>query len=163
MISKHAIVDNRAKAGEGCSIWHWVHIREESKIGDNVTIGANAYIDHHVEIGSNSKIGNGALIYYPAKLGEGVFIGPQAMLINDKHPRAIDEEGNKLGVDDWEALGVIIEKGASIGAGAIILPGIRVGAYSMIGAGTVVSKDVPAYTTVVGATQRTIGVECNHE
>ena len=156
MISEHAIIEPGASIGTGCNIWHWVHIREGVVIGEDVNIGANVYVDHDVMVGDYCKIGNGSLLYWPAQIGSGVFIGPQVMLINDKHPRAVDKLGRKLGPDDWKAEGVILEDYCNIGAGAIILPGIRIGKGAVIGSGTVVSKDVAPYTTVIGATQRSL-------
>lgn len=150
LISEHSIVECGARIGEGCSIWHFTHIRSTAAIGSNTTIGSHCYIDSDVTIGSNCKIQSGCLIYHPAIIGDGVFVGPGVRILNDKNPRAVDELGNKLSDSDWVCQGVIIEDMASIGAGSVIMPGIRIGRGAVIGAGSVVTKDVARGCTAYG-------------
>jgi acetyltransferase-like isoleucine patch superfamily enzyme len=150
MISQHAIVEPGAKLGNGVEIWHFTHIREGVEIGDDTNVGSHCYIDAGVRIGARCKIQSGCLIYRPAVIGNGVFIGPGVRIINDKNPRAVDDHGNKLTYADLVHEGVTIEDEASIGTGAILMPGIRIGRRARIGAGSVVTKDVYPRTLVFG-------------
>lgn len=149
-ISTSAHVERGAKIGDGSKVWDHTHIRENAIVGNNCTLGENVYVGPGVLIGENSKIQNGALIYEPAKLGKGVFLGPRVILTNDKYPRAINPNGALKTEPDWEAVGVEIGDGASVGAGAICIAPLSIGNWSMIAAGSVVITDVPAYALVVG-------------
>jgi UDP-2-acetamido-3-amino-2,3-dideoxy-glucuronate N-acetyltransferase len=149
-ISKLAIVELGAVIGKGSAIWEFSKVRSGAVIGENVTIGMGVYIGPGVKIGSNCKIQNGAMIYEPALIGNGVFIGPGVILTNDKHPRAIGADGHKLGFDDWTQVGVVIEDGASLGAGAVCVAPINIGKDSFIAAGAVVTKNVPTGETWIG-------------
>jgi acetyltransferase-like isoleucine patch superfamily enzyme len=144
VVSPMAIVEPGVEIGEGSSIWEFTKIRSGAFIGENVTVGMNVYIGPGVAIGANCKIQNGAMIYDPATIGDGVFIGPGVILTNDKHPRAVGLSGEKLGVNDWTQVGVVIEDQASIGAGAICVAPVTIGKGAMVAAGAVVTKDVPA-------------------
>lgn len=150
MISSYAIVECHENIGSNSSVWHFTHIRSSAKVGNDTTIGSHCYVDKEVIIGDKCKIQNGCNIYHPAKIGNCVFIGPGAMLINDKHPKATKENGDRLTDDDWLCQGVVIEDFANIGAGVIIMPGVKIGHHSTIGAGSVVTKDVPSNTTYMG-------------
>ena len=161
MIHPSADVSPQAQIGEGTRIWHQAQVREGVKIGENCTIGKNVYIDFGVEIGENVKIQNNGLIYHGAKLETGVFIGPQACLANDRYPRAITPEGQLKGTDDWDVGPVLIRYGASIGAGALVLPDVIVGHFAMVAAGAVVTADVPDHGLVVGIPSRMVGYACS--
>jgi acetyltransferase-like isoleucine patch superfamily enzyme len=137
--------------GPGVQIWHHAQIREGARIGPNCIIGKGVYIDAGVMIGANCKIQNYALVYGGATLGDGVFIGPSAILTNDRYPRAITPDGELKRAYDWEHGAIEIEEGASIGAGAVIVTGIRIGRFAMIGAGSVVTRDVPAHALTIGS------------
>jgi len=150
MISTNTIIDDGAKIGINTSVWHFTHIRSTAVIGDNSTIGSHCYIDSDVSIGTDCKVQSGCLIYHPAKIGNGVFIGPGVRIINDKNPRAVGENGEKLTDEDWLCEGVTIEDRASIGTGSIIMPGVTVGKGAMVGAGSIVTSDVPAGEVVYG-------------
>jgi UDP-2-acetamido-3-amino-2,3-dideoxy-glucuronate N-acetyltransferase len=150
-IDEHAIVSPTAK------IWHLAQIRENASIGNNVVVGRGAYIGSGVKVGENSKIQNHALVYEPAILGRGVFIGPSVVLTNDKNPRAVSPEGNLKSPHDWSPVGVIIGDGASIGAHSVCIAPIRIGEWAMVAAGSVVTRDVPAYALVAGNPARQIG------
>lgn len=145
-----AEVSPRAKIGDGTKIWNEVQVREGAQIGKNCVIGKNVYIDFDVKIGNNVKIQTNASIFHGITLEDGVFIGPHVCFTNDKIPRAINEDGSLKGGEDWEVSKTLVKKGASIGANATILPDIIIGEYSMVGAGSVVTKDVPDFTLVVG-------------
>lgn len=155
-----ASVDSRADLGDGVRVWHEAQIREGASIGPGCIIGKGAYVDLGVHVGANCKIQNYALVYHGSWLGEGVFIGPAAILTNDPRPRAITPDGALKSADDWECGQIVIEDGASIGAGAIVLPGVRIGRFALIGAGAVVTRDVPPHALVAGNPARRVGWVC---
>ncbi len=156
-IAPSADVSPDARIGDGCKVWHGAQIREGAVVGSGCIIGRGAYVDAGIEVGANSKIQNYALIYAPALLEEGVFIGPAAVLTNDMFPRSINPDGSLKSGSDWEANGVTVRRGAAIGARAVVLPGVEIGAWSMIGAGATVTRDVARYALVVGTPARRIG------
>jgi UDP-2-acetamido-3-amino-2,3-dideoxy-glucuronate N-acetyltransferase len=143
-VSKDAIL------GENVKVWHQAQIREQAVLGANCIVGKNAYIDHHVSVGANTKIQNNASVFHGTTLEEGVFVGPFVCFANDHFPRAINPDGTLKKVDDWTVSKTLIKKGAAIGAHATILPGVTIGEWAMVGAGSVVTKDVPAYALVYG-------------
>lgn len=157
MIHETADVEPTADLGSGVHVWHHAHIRDDAVIGDNTVIGAGAYIGVGVHLGSNCKIQNGAQIYEPAWLANGVFVGPQAVLTNDRFPRAITPGGTLKSKDDWNAVGVAVHHGATIGAHATIIAPVTIGAWAMVGAGSVVTKDVPSYALMVGTPAIQVG------
>lgn len=138
-------------------MWHLAQVREGARIGADCNIGRGAYIGPEVVLGDGCKIQNYALVYEPARLADGVFIGPAAVLTNDEFPRAITPEGTPKSADDWEAVGVTIGQGASIGARAVCIAPVTVGAWALVAAGAVVTKDVPEHALVVGVPARRIG------
>lgn len=135
------------------TIWSTL-VSPEADIGEDCTIGVGAWIDAGVVIGPRCKIQNNALIYRGAVLEEGVFIGPGAIITNDRWPRAIGFDNELIGPDDWTLAETTIAMGASIGAGAIVIGGVRIGAYAMVGAGSVVTHDVAPFATVKGVPAR---------
>jgi acetyltransferase-like isoleucine patch superfamily enzyme len=137
-----ANVDKRCKIGLGTKIWINAQIRENAVIGNNCIISKDTYIDHGVNIGSNTKIQNGVSIYNGVTIEDDVFIGPNATFTNDKIPRAFSPS--------WKIIPTIIKRGASIGANATIICGVTIGEYSMVAAGSVVTKDVEPYSLVMG-------------
>jgi len=152
-----ADVSADARIGAGTSIWHLAQVRENAQLGRNCVIGRGAYIGAGVTMGDNCKVQNYALVYEPARLAEGVFIGPAVVLTNDTYPRAITPDGALKSADDWEPVGVTIERGASIGARATCVAPVTIGAWSTVAAGAVVVKDVPAFALVAGVPARRIG------
>ena len=159
-IHPSASVDDRAMLGADVRVWHEAQIREDVSIGAGCIIGKGAYIDLGVQIGANCKIQNYALLYHGCSLGDGVFVGPAAILTNDPRPRAITHDGALKGAADWECGQIVIEDGASIGAGAIVLPGIHIGRFALVGAGSVVTRDVPPHALVAGNPARRVGWVC---
>lgn len=143
-----AIVDDRALIGDGVSIWHWTAVREFAQIGEGCTIGQGVYIDHGVLLGRGCKVQNGVSVYHGVTLADDVFVGPRATFTNDRFPRA-DCGG-------WEVVPTTVERGASIGANATIICGLTIGERSMVAAGAVVTRDVPAYGLVIGNPARLV-------
>ena len=156
-ISKLATVSDGAILGEGVTVWDFSKIRENSIIGDHTLIGDYVYIDVNVSIGKNCKIQNSALLFDPCSLHDGVFIGPGVILTNDHNPRAISSAGSKKASTDWDKVGVEVFTGASIGAGTVCIAPVKIGAWAMIGAGSVVTKDVPNFALVLGNPARQVG------
>ena len=130
---------------------------KDSKVDENVVVGRNVYIGTGVQIGSNCKIQNNALIYEPAILGEGVFIGPSVILTNDTYPRAVNSDGAQKGSSDWNIVGVKVNKGASIGAGAICIAPLEIGEWALVAAGSTVTKNVPSFALFAGIPAKRIG------
>ena len=141
-IHPSAIIDDKAKIGEGSMIWVNVQIRENTKIGKKCILSKDVYIDCNVSIGDNCKIQNSVSIYDGVTLESEVFVGPNACFTNDKLPRAFNK--------DWKISKTLVKTGASLGANSTIICGNTIGEYSMVAAGSVVTKDVPPYTLVAG-------------
>ncbi|GAA4436353.1 acyltransferase [Actinokineospora soli] len=152
-----ADVAETAKLGEGTKVWHLAQVRENAEVGANCIVGRGAYIGPGVQVGDNCKLQNHALVYEPARLAAGVFIGPAAVLTNDTYPRAVNPDGSLKSASDWEAVGVTIDEGAAIGARAVCIAPVRIGAWATVAAGAVVTKDVPAHALVAGVPARRIG------
>lgn len=152
-----ADVDDRADIGDGSSVWHLAQIREAARLGAGCVIGRGAYIGSGVRLGDNCKVQNYALIYEPARLGHGVFIGPAVVLTNDTYPRAVNPDGSAKSASDWDAVGVTIDDGAAVGARSVCVAPVHIGAWSLVAAGSVVTKDVPDHALVAGVPARQIG------
>ena len=146
-----------AEIGEGSSIWHLAQVREQARLGRNCIVGRGAYIGTGVVMGDNCKVQNYALVYEPAVLGDGVFIGPAVVLTNDTYPRAINADGSLKSSRDWDAVGVTIGRGASIGARATCVAPVSIGQWATVAAGAVVVKDVRDYALVAGVPARQLG------
>lgn len=152
-----ADVSPDAQIGDGSSVWHLAQVREGAVLGQGCVIGRGAYVGTGVQLGDHCKVQNYALVYEPARLGHGVFIGPAVVLTNDTFPRAVNPDGSLKSADDWEAVGVTIGDGASIGARAVCIAPVTIGEWATVAAGAVVTKDVPAHALVAGVPARRIG------
>lgn len=139
----HSLSDVKSTSiGKGTNIWQFVVVLQGAVIGENCNICANTLIENDVVIGNNVTVKSGVYIWDGVELEDNVFIGPCVTFTNDKIPRS------KIYPDKF--LKIKVQKGASIGANATILPGVTIGEMAMVGAGSVVTKDVPAYAVVVG-------------
>ena len=142
-------VDSLAVVGKDCHIWHYAVVLRDVKLGDNVSIGSHAEIGRGSVIGQGSRIGYNVFLPPNSRIGMNVFIGPGTTFCDDKYPR--------VGNVKYDALPPVIEDMASIGAGCTILPGVHIGYGAMIGAGSTITKDVPARTVVHGERAREVG------
>lgn len=156
-IAPSADVSDEATIGEGSSVWHLAQVREQAVLGEGCIVGRGAYIGTGVRLGDHCKIQNYALVYEPAELADGVFVGPAAVLTNDQYPRAINPDGSLKDASDWEAVGVTVGRGASIGARAVCIAPVSIGAWATVAAGAVVSRDVPPHAIVRGVPARQVG------
>ena len=147
-IHPSATIDSGAKIGDGSMVWVNVQIREGAKIGKNCVLSKDVYVDCNVKIGDECKIQNSVSIYDGVTIESEVFVGPNATFTNDKVPRAFNA--------DWEITKTLVQQGASLGANCTIVCGIVIGEYSMIAAGSVVTKNVPPYTLVAGNPARVV-------
>ena len=157
MIEPSADVAPSAQVASSARVWHLAQVREEARIGEETIVGRGAYIGEGVVVGPRCKIQNYALVYEPASLAEGVFVGPAAVFTNDHCPRAINADGTLKDASDWEAVGVTVERGAAIGARAVCVAPVRIGAWASVGAGAVVTRDVAPYALVIGVPARRVG------
>ena len=154
---KTAEIEKGALIGDGTKVWHGAHIRTNAQLGENCVVGKSVFIDTGVKIGNNVKIQNFATLYLGLTVEDGVYIGPCVAFTNDKMPRAINIDGSLKSAKDWNLLETKVGEGASIGANSTILPGISIGKWAMVGAGAVVTKNVPDFAVVVGNPARVVG------
>jgi UDP-2-acetamido-3-amino-2,3-dideoxy-glucuronate N-acetyltransferase len=145
-----AVIDAGATIGEGTKIWHFCHIMPAAVIGSNCNIGQNVFIDNHAQLGNGVKIQNNVSVYNGVVLEDDVFIGPSAVFTNVINPRSFIERKN-------EFRPTLVKKGASIGANATVICGVTIGQYALVGAGAVVTHDVPPYAVVTGNPARQKG------
>lgn len=143
-----ASVSQHAKIGTGTKIWINVQIREHASVGENCIISKDVYIDHAVKIGNRCKIQNGVSVYHGVTIENDVFVGPNACFTNDRVPRAFNA--------DWKITPTHVHDCASIGANATLICGVTIGEYAMVAAGSVVTRDVPPYTLVMGNPARPV-------
>lgn len=145
-----AIVDDHCRIGEGCKIWHFSHIMSGCSLGQNCNIGQNVVISPDVVLGNNCKVQNNVSVYTGVTCGDDVFMGPSCVFTNVINPRSAVNRKS-------EYLKTHIGNGATIGANATIVCGHDIGEYAFIGAGAVVTRNVPAYALLVGNPARQIG------
>jgi|SRR3989344_1625839 len=156
-IHPSADVAKSAKVGKGTEIWNDVKVRDGAEIGTNCMIHKGVYIDEDVQVGNSVKIQVGASIFKGVTIEDGAFIGPHVCFTNDKNPRAINPDGSNKKANDWKISKTLVKYGASIGANATILPGITVGKWALVGAGAVVTRDIPDFAIVVGSPAKVVG------
>lgn len=156
-VADSADVSEEAIIGAGTKVWHLAQVRESAQVGENCVIGRGAYIGPGAVLGDNCKVQNYALVYEPAVLEAGVFIGPAVVLTNDVFPRAVTPDGGLKTEDDWDKVGVTIREGAAIGARAVCIAPVTIGAWATVAAGAVVTKNVPDFALVAGVPARRVG------
>jgi len=149
-VHETAVIDKGCSIGDGTTIWHFSHIMEGAVLGENCNLGQNVVVSPKVILGDNVKVQNNVSIYTGVICEDNVFLGPSCVFTNVNNPRS---EVNRRG----EYLQTLVKKGATIGANATIVCGITLGEYAFVGAGTVVTKDVPGYALVVGNPAKQIG------
>jgi UDP-2-acetamido-3-amino-2,3-dideoxy-glucuronate N-acetyltransferase len=145
-----AVIDKGAKIGDGCRIWHFVHVCKDAVVGKNVSIGQGCFIGNRVTIGDGSKIQNNVSVYDNVYIENDVFCGPSVVFTNVINPRA--EVDRKL-----EFKNTNIRAGATLGANCTIICGVTIGTYAFVGAGAVITADVPDFALMVGNPARQIG------
>jgi len=151
-VHETAIIEAEVEIGENSKIWHHAQVRKGATIGKNCVLGKGVFVDANVKIGNGVKIQNRASIYQGVIIEDDVFVGPHVAFTNDRYPRAFNIE--------WECIPTIVKKGASISAGSIVLCGHIIGKYAMVGAGSVVTHDVPDNILVFGNPARYKSVVC---
>ena len=156
-IDPEARIDPRSRIDDSAVIWRGTHVRENAEIGAGTSLGQFVYVGPGAKIGRNCKVQNGAMIYEPAVVGDGVFIGPRVVLTNDRVPRAVATNGRPKSAQDWTAVGVRIDEGASLGAGVVCVAPVVIGRWALVAAGAVVTRDVLPYALVAGVPARRIG------
>ena len=146
--------------GEDCRVWRLAHIRENAIVGPGSIIGAGVYVGAGVRLGRNCKVQNNALLYEGVELEDGVFVGPQVCFTNDFLPRAVNPDLSLKTAADWEVGRTLVRQGASVGAQAVVVTGVTIGRWALVGAGSLVSRDVPDHALVYGQPARVRGWVC---
>jgi acetyltransferase-like isoleucine patch superfamily enzyme len=160
VIASTAVVAEDAIVGPATRVWHFAQIREGARIGAQCNVGKGVYVGAGVVVGDRCKIENNASLFEGLTVEDGVFIGPHVVFTNDRSPRATNPDGTLQTAADWTLERTTVRRGASIGASAVIIPGLDIGRYAMVGAGAVVTQDVPAHAVVVGNPARQVGWTC---
>jgi UDP-2-acetamido-3-amino-2,3-dideoxy-glucuronate N-acetyltransferase len=156
-ISVHetAIVDNGAQIGKGTKVWHWVHVCSEAKIGENCSLGQNVFVGNKVLIGNNVKIQNNVSVYDEVTIEDNVFCGPSMVFTNVVNPRS-----EVVRKDEYKK--TLVKMGATLGANCTVVCGVTIGRYAFVGAGAVITKDIPDFALVAGVPAKQIGWMSRH-
>ena len=149
-IHESAIVDEGARIGAGSRVWHFAHVCAGASIGQGVSLGQNVFVGNKVTIGNRCKVQNNVSIYDNVSLEDGVFCGPSVVFTNVHNPRALIERKS-------EYRATLVRKGATLGANSTIVCGVTIGRFAFVGAGAVITSDVPDYALMVGVPARQIG------
>ena len=155
-----ADVSPGASVGDGARIWRQVHVRENAVVGAGSNVGAGVYVGEGVRMGRNCKIQNSALLYEGVTLEDGVFVGPQVCFTNDMLPRAVNPDLSLKSTEDWHLGLTLVREGAAVGAQSVVVTGVTIGRWALIGAGSLVSRDVPDHALVYGQPARIKGWVC---
>jgi UDP-2-acetamido-3-amino-2,3-dideoxy-glucuronate N-acetyltransferase len=155
-----AEVAGSATLGDAVKVWRNAHIRENAVVGEGCVIGAGVYVGAGVRLGRNCKVQNNALLYEGVTLEDGVFVGPQVCFTNDYLPRAVNPDLTLKTADDWHVGTTLVREGASVGAASVVVTGVTIGRWALVGAGSVVTHDVPDHALVYGSPARLRGWVC---
>jgi len=156
-IDQSSIIEYGVTIGSGTIIWDKCQIRTNAQIGIGVMIGRNVFIDHNVRIGNYTRVQNNSLIYFPSILEEQVFIGPGVILTNDKYPRSSRIQKVNSDSVDWELAPIHIKQGASLGAGVICVGPLIISEWSMVAAGSTLTRDTVPFGLYVGSPAKRVG------
>lgn len=156
-IDPTATVEVGATIGAGTRIWSYVQVRPGSVIGTNCVFGRNSFVDVDVTVGDNVKVQNNASLYEGVRVADGAFIGPHVVFTNDRVPRAVNPDGSLKSTEDWELSQTFVDVGASLGAGVVVVTGVTVGRWALVGSGSVVTKSVPDHALALGNPARVVG------
>lgn len=150
-----------SKIGPGTRVWAFTHVASGAVVGSNCNIGGQCFIEAGATIGDNTTVKNGNNIWAGISIGDGAFIGPQVVFTNDLRPRSprLAYVSDRYSEQAWLSR-TVIKEGVSVGAGAVILPGLTLNEFCMIAAGAIVTKDVPAHALVMGGPARITGWVC---
>ena len=154
-----AEVADGARIGTDCKLWHQSQVMATAELGNGCTVGKGAFIGAGARVGNLVKVGNYANVM-GALVEDEAFIGPQAYLMEDAAPRATNPDGTRRGPGDWNPQPVTVRRGGTVGGGALVLPGVTVGAWAMVAAGAVVHRDVSDHALVAGNPARQVGWVC---
>lgn len=151
-IPRTSIIDEPSSIGEGTRVWNYVHIRENAEIGKDCVIADYVYVGRGVKVGNGVKLENRATIFEGVTIEDKVFVGPNVTFTNDFIPRSFSL--------NWKITPTVVKKGASIGAGTVIVCGKTIGKYALIGAGSVITEDIPSHALAYGNPARIRGFVC---
>jgi acetyltransferase-like isoleucine patch superfamily enzyme len=151
-----ANVEDGACVGANTRVWQFATVRRGAVVGADCVIGQGAFVDTDVQVGDRCKLENYVSAHRGARVEDNVFLGPGVILTNDHWPRATTPEGELKTECDWKCEPVTVSRGASVGAGSILMPGVSIGSRAMVGAGSIVTRDVEPQMVVVGSPARVI-------
>lgn len=155
-----AEVEAGAEVGAGTRIWSHSQVRPGARIGADCNVGRNVFVDADVVVGDRVKIQNNASLFRGVTVEDGAFIGPHVCLTNDRQPRAVNADGSLKTDADWEVTPILVRVGAAVGAASVVLPGVTIGRWAMVGAGSVVTRDVADHELAFGNPARRHGSVC---